>query len=67
MSVKPSKYNDNNPSFDMAMNGLLQAEYYDAMNTELSMIRDDFKCWDLVLQLPGMNVLPSTLAFKVKH
>ncbi len=67
MAVKTSKYNDDNPSFDMAMNGPMQAEYYEAMQTELSTIRDDFRCWDLVPRLPGMNVLPSTWAFKVKR
>lgn len=66
-TAKTSKYNDDNPSFDMAMNGPFQGEYYDAMRTELETIADDFKCWDLVPRLPGMNVLPSTWAFKVKR
>jgi hypothetical protein len=33
---------------------------------ELNTLVNEFKCWDLVLRLPRMNVLPSTLAFKTK-
>jgi hypothetical protein len=62
-----SKYDDDNPSFDMAVNGPFQGEFYEAMRTELSTIVNDFKCWDLVPRLPGMNVLPSTWAFKIKR
>ncbi len=67
MTAKTSKYNNDNPSFDMAIRGPFQAEYYDTMRTELSTIKDDFHCWDLVPRLPGMHVLPSTWAFKVKR
>jgi hypothetical protein len=67
MTAKTSKYDDDNPSYDMAMRGPFQAEYYDAMRTELSTIKDDFNCWDLVPRLPGMHVLPSTWAFKIKR
>ena len=62
-----SKYNDDNPSFDMAMNGPFQAEYWEAMQTELNTISTEFKCWTLVPRLPHMHVLPSTWAFKVKR
>ncbi len=67
LATSKSKYNDDNPSFDMAMRGPFQGEYYEAMRTELNTIATDFKCWDLVPRLPGMNVLPSTWAFKVKR
>ncbi len=51
----------------MAVNGPFQGEFYEAMRTELTTIADDFKCWDLVPRLPGMNVLPSTWVFKIKR
>ncbi len=66
-TAQSSKYNDDNPSFDMAVNGPFQGEFYEAMRTELTTIADDFRCWDLVPCLPGMNVLPSTWAFKIKR
>ena len=66
-SSKTSKYNDDNPSYDMAMRGPFQAEYYEAMRLELTTLASEFKCWDLVPRQPGMNVLPSTWAFKVKR
>ena len=62
-----TKYNDDNPSFDMAMNGPFQAEYWEAMQSELHTISTEFKCWTLVPRLPHMHVLPSTWAFKVKR
>ncbi len=43
-----SKYNDDNPSFDMAMRGPFQGEYYKTMRTELNTMATEFKCWDLV-------------------
>ncbi len=67
LASKKSKYDDDNPSFDMAMNGPFQGEFHDAMRTELNTIGTEFKCWDLVPRLPGMNVLPSTRAFKIKR
>jgi hypothetical protein len=66
-SKKTSKYDADNPSFDMAMNGPFQGEFHDAMRTELTTLVTDFKCWDLVPRQPGMNVLPSTWAFKIKR
>lgn len=65
--LSSSKYNEDNPSFDMAVNGPFQAEYWEAMRTELKTIADDFHCWELVPREPHMNVLPSTWAFKVKR
>ena len=67
LSPKTSKYNEDNPSFDMAMKGPFQAEYWEAMRLELNTIAGDFKCWELVPRQPHMNVLPSTWAFKVKR
>ncbi len=49
------------------MNGPFQGEFHDAMRMELNTIATDFKCWDHVPRQPGMNVLPSTWAFKIKR
>ncbi len=66
-AIKSSKYDEDNPSYDMAMNGPFQGEFYEAMKLKLNPITNDFNCWDLVPHLPGMNVLPSTWAFKIKR
>ena len=65
--ISSSKYYEDNPSFNMAVNGPWQAEYWEAMQTELQTIAHDFKCWSLVLCTPDMHVLPLTWAFKVKQ
>jgi hypothetical protein len=61
-----SKYNEDNPSWDTAKKGPFQAEFWQAMHVELNTLGKEFKCWDLVPQLPHMHVLPSTWAFKIK-
>ncbi len=61
-----SKYNEDNPSWDTARKGPLQAEFWQAMRVELNALVSECRCWDLVPQLPHMNVLPSTWAFKIK-
>jgi hypothetical protein len=61
------KYNEDNPSWDTATKGLFQAEFWQAMHVELNTLVNKFRCWDLVPQLPHMNVLPSTRAFKIKR
>ncbi len=67
MTATSSPYNEDNPSYEMAMRGPFQGEFWKAMETELTTISDDFHCWDLVPRLPGMNILPSTWAFKIKR
>jgi len=62
-----SKYNDDNPSYDTAVRGPFQAEYWKAMQVELNTLENDFKCWDLVPRTPDMNVISSTWALKVKR
>jgi hypothetical protein len=61
-----SKYNEDNPSWDTATKGPFQAEFWQAMRMELNTLVNKFRCWDLVPQLPLMDVLPSTWAFKIK-
>jgi hypothetical protein len=62
-----SKYNEDNPSWDTATKGPFQAEFWQAMRVGLKTLVNEFRCWDLVPQLPHMNVLPSTWAFKIKR
>jgi hypothetical protein len=62
-----SKYNKDNPSFDTAMRGPFQAQFWKAMCVELTTLVCKFDCWDYVLCSPDMNVSPSTWAFKIKR
>jgi hypothetical protein len=62
-----SKYNEDNPSWETATKGPIQAEFWQAMHVELNTLVNEFKCWDLVPRLPQMNVLPSKWAFKIKR
>jgi hypothetical protein len=62
-----SKYNKDNPLYDTATRGPLQAEFWQAMRVELKTLTKDFGWWSLVSQTPGMNALPSTWAFKKKR
>ncbi len=68
--TKTSKYKSDNPSFNTAMRGPFQAEFWQAMQIELNTLENEFHCWELV-QLPGNskenNILPSTWAFKIKR
>jgi hypothetical protein len=59
---KSSKYNENNPSFDTAMHGSYQAQFWQAMRTELYTLTKEFDSKEFVPN-PGQNVLPSTWAF----
>jgi hypothetical protein len=61
-----SKYNEDNPSFDMATRGPFQEDFWQAMRVELNTLINDFDCWEYVPN-PGRNVLPSTWAFKIKR
>jgi hypothetical protein len=62
-----SKYNKDNLSFETAVCGPFQAEYWKAMQVELNMLVNNLKCWYLFPQTPDMKVIFSTWALKVKH
>ncbi len=62
-----SKYNEDNPSFDTAMHGPFQAQFWKVMYDELTTLVCEFDCWDYVPLTPDINVLPSTWAFKIKR
>jgi hypothetical protein len=62
-----SKYNKDNPSYDTATRRPFQAKFWQAMRVELKTLTKDFDSWSLVPQTQGMNVLPSTWAFRIKR
>jgi hypothetical protein len=63
-----SKYNKDNPSWDTATKGPFQAEFWQAMRTELNTLTTKgFDCWEIVRQTPEMNMLPSRWVFKIKR
>ena len=66
LSAKASKYNEDNPAWEMAMHGPHTDEYWKACETELETLETDLGCWDLVRRTAAMKVLPSTWAFKCK-
>ena len=67
LSAKASKYNEDNPSWEMAMNGPFSVEYWKACKTELKTLKEDMNVWTLVKRTPDMHVLPDTWAFKYKR
>ena len=67
LSVKARGNSEDNPSWDEAMKGPHQREYFQAAQVELHTLQNDLDCWELVERQPHMNVLPSTWAFKCKR
>jgi hypothetical protein len=62
-----TKETDDSPSFDTAIRGPFQDQWWKAMYNGLVTIMVNFDCWDYVKRMPDMNVLPSTWAFKLKR
>ena len=62
-----SHTSDDAPSFDSAIRGPFQSQWWQAMQDELETIMTKFECWDYVPRTSDMNVLPSTWAFKIKR
>jgi hypothetical protein len=67
LSAKARGNPEDNPDYDTAMWGPYRAEYTEACRVELSTLLDDLDCWEYVPFEAGMNVLPSTWAFKCKR
>lgn len=65
--VKSSKYNEDNPSWEMAMNGPYALEYWRACEIEMNTLQNEMESWTLVHRTPDMKVLPSTWAFHLKR
>ena len=55
-----------NPNWMQAMNGPFAEEYWEAACIEVETL-EKMEAWDVVEQEPGMNILPSTWAFKCKR
>ncbi|KAG7370589.1 reverse transcriptase RNA-dependent DNA polymerase [Nitzschia inconspicua] len=55
-----------NPSYEEVMNGPHRAGFLEAMKLEIETLTNMY-CWDVVDRIAGMNVLPSTWAFKLKR
>jgi hypothetical protein len=53
------------PTYEEAMNSPHRDGFYEVMKAELKTLTD-MECWDVVDRMSGMNVLPSTWAFKLK-
>ena len=63
--VTKSSQNDN-PRFDEAMNGLNSEGFWDASAKEITVLQK-IGTWEQVKRTPGMNVIQSTWAFKIKR
>jgi hypothetical protein len=55
------------PTYRQAINSPQADMWWDAMEVELDTLENDLKVWDLVYREAGMNILPSTWAFKLKR
>jgi hypothetical protein len=55
-----------NPTFEEAMYGPHREGFHEAMVKELKTL-EDMNCWEVIDQVPGSNVLPSTWAFQLKR
>ena len=56
-----------NPSFQQAINGPFAEKWWEAMEIEMATLESDLDAWELVTKEDGMNILPSTWAFKIKR
>ena len=65
MALAAKKYDENNPSYEMAMNGPNREGYVEACDKEIQTLID-MDVWEEVDREPWMNVLPSTWALKAK-
>ena len=67
MAARASKYNKDNPSWDMVMGSPFEAEYWAAMEVELDTLYNELESWTYVKRTPSMRVLPLTWAFACKR
>lgn len=56
---------EDNPLWEVAMNGPLANGYWKAAKKEIDTL-EEMAVWDVVDKHPGTNVLPGTWAFKCK-
>ena len=67
LAARATKYNADNPNWDMVMGGEFEAEYWNAMELELDTLYYVLEAWTYVRRTPSMRVLPSIWAFKCKR
>lgn len=67
LAARASKYNDDNPSWDMIIGSPFEAEYWNAMELELNTLFNELEAWSYVRRTQSMRVLPSIWAFKCKR
>jgi hypothetical protein len=64
---KMRKSDPDNPTWTKAMNSPEADKWWQACEVEMNTLENDLKAWKLVKRLPGMNVILSTWAFKLKR
>jgi hypothetical protein len=67
LQAKMKKSDPDNPTWTQAMNSPDADKWWDACEIEMDTLENDLKAWKLVPREEGMNVLPSTWAFKLKR
>jgi histone deacetylase 1/2 len=69
LQAKMSVSDPDNPTYRQAMASPDADKWWDAMVIEMKTLEEDMKCWQLVKQpdSPGINILPSKWAFKLKR
>jgi hypothetical protein len=67
LQAKMRKSDPDNPTWTQAMNSPEADKWWQACEVEMNTLENDLKAWKLVKRLPGMNVIPSTWAFKLKR
>ena len=65
VALAAKTHDENNPSYEMAMNGPNSRGYKEACQKEIDTL-ESMGVWELVDREPWMNVLPSTWALKAK-
>ncbi len=60
------QYNNDNPSYKMAIHGPFQAEYHEPMQIKSKTLAEIMKCWDWVPCTPKTKVIQLTWALNVK-
>lgn len=58
---------DDNPTWEIAMNGPDRAGYWKAMEVEYFTLESEMDFWDVIEREEWMNVLPSNWAFRCKQ
>jgi hypothetical protein len=58
---------EDNPTWEMAMNGPERAGYWKTMEVEYHTLETEKDSWEVIDREPWMNVLPGTWAFRCKR